>query len=439
MLLASYLHSMCPPRSHSAASSPPRRVGAILALLAITVPAVVRAENTAKLEALIAEAIRRHPTVRGAERMAAAAAESVSREGALPDPMLLAGPRNLLVNNPRLSADPMSGVEVMITQDIPFPGKLGHRAAVASANADTARIDAQVTVVGVSLRVRQAYWRLHFAEEAERITRDGVDILDHLLEITRARFSVGQAAQQDVYQAEVARSRAVAMLEERKQMIVTGRRELNSAVGRSPEAALGPTEGPPEKISFDRQAIAAAAARTNPDVLAAMARAVTSARVVDEASYDRWPDLQVGAGYMFRSPVNGADMFSASVGVTLPLWLARKQNARIRESRESLAAAQAAVEASSLSAMTAVQSAIDMVDRLTREIALFDDEVVPKAEQAVESGTAEYRVGKTAFVALLQSWQSLLDGELDVARLRSERAQAVAEIQALVGGSDVGR
>ena len=411
----------------------------LVLFVVVAAPAVAGAQGVVKLQALVDEAVQRHPTVRGAERMAAAADEIVSREGALPDPMLSVGLRNFRVDNPRLSADPMSGVEVMITQDLPFPGKRRRRAAVASANADTARSEARVTAVGVSLRVRQAYWRLHFAEEALGITRDGVDILDHLLQITRARFSVGQAAQQDVFQAVVARGRALAMLEERKQMIMTGRRELNSAVGRSPEAPLGPTEAPPERVLLDPQAITAAASRANPDVLATTARATTSARAVDEASYDRWPDLQVGAGYMFRAAVNGADMFSANVGVTLPIWMARKQGARIREARDSLAAAEAAVEASSLGAQTAVQSAIDTVDRLTREIALFENEVVPQAEKAVASGTSEYSVGKTAFVALLQSWQALLDGELDVARLRSERAQAVAEIQALVGGPDLER
>lgn len=411
----------------------------MLALFAVAAPSLVVAEGTVKLESLVTEAIHRHPTVRNAERMAAAAAEIVSREGALPDPMLSVGPRNLRVDIPRLSSDPMSGVEISITQDLPFPGKRSRRAAVASANADTARIEERVTVVGVSLHVRQAYWRLHFAEEAERTTRESVDILDHLLKITQARFSVGQAAQQDVFQAEVARSRSLAMLEERKQMIVTGRRELNSAVGRAPEAPLGLTEAPPERESLDRGALSAKASRANPEVIAMVARATAASRAVDEAAYDRWPDLQLGAGYMFRAavpgdPSNGADMFSASVGMTLPLWLARKQNARVRGAREGLAGAEAAVDASALSATTAVQSALDVVDRLTREIAIFEGEVAPKAEQAVASGIAEYRVGKTSFVALLQSWQSLLDAQLDIARLRSERAQAVAEIQALVGG-----
>jgi outer membrane protein TolC len=181
-----------------------------------------------------------------------------------------------------------------------------------------------------------------------------------------------------------------------------------------------------------------AAGRANPGLLTMISRASAATRAVEEARYDRWPDLQIGAGYMFRvavpgDPANGADMFSVGMGVTLPLWIARKQNARVREAHESLAAAEAVVEASALGAATAAQSAVDVVERLTREIALFDEEVTPKAEQAVATGTADYRVGKTAFVSLLQSWQASLDAQLDSARLRSERALALAEIQALTG------
>jgi outer membrane protein TolC len=420
-----------------------RRASLPIALAIAAATAHVRAEAPAKLKALLEEAIHRHPTIRSSERMADAASEMVSREEALPDPMLSVGAQNLRVDKPRLSADPMSGIAVMITQDVPLPGKRGRRGAVASANADASRRDARVAVVAIALRVEQAYWRLQYAEEAEHILRDGVEILDHLLESTRARFSLGQAAQQDVLQAEVARGRAVAMLEERKQMIVTTRRELNAAVGRSPETPLGPTEAPPENVALDRSGLVAAAGRANPDLLAAVARATAAMRAVDEASYDRWPDLQLGAGYMFRAavpgdPANGADMFSASIGVTLPLWIARKQDARVREARQSLAAAQANVETASLTTATAVESALDVVERLTREIALFETTVAPRAEQAVASGTAEYSVGKTQFIALLASWQALLDARVDIARLRSERAQAIAEARALAGATDLG-
>jgi hypothetical protein len=71
----------------------------------------------------VEEAIRRHPSVRGAERMADAAA----------------------------SCDPMSGIAVMVTQDPPFPGKSSRRAAAASASADVPRADARVTAVDIHL------------------------------------------------------------------------------------------------------------------------------------------------------------------------------------------------------------------------------------------------------------------------------------------------
>ena len=48
-------------------------------------------------------------------------------------------------------------------------------------------------------------------------------------------------------------------------------------------------------------------------------------------------------------------------------------------------------------------------------------------------------VGAGLTFALLQSWQALLDAELDSARFRSERAQAVAEIRALTGRPDADR
>lgn len=406
----------------------------------LTSNGVARAQDARPLdlEALVREAVGRHPELRGVRRSAAAARQVPSRAGSLPDPMVSIQARSFRVDRPRLGADPMTGIELGLSQDVPFPGKLARRSEVAQAEAQVADQEVRTVQSEVALRVRRAYWQLHLAEQTERITSDNEKVLSSIADIVTNRFTVGLLAQQDVYQAQVAHSRVRADLEERKQAVVSGRRALNRASGRAPNEDLAPTGPPPEPSSLDRQQLLRAVRERNPAVLLDRARALGGERTVAEAQRDRWPDLQLGASYMFRGvvqgdPMSGADMFSVSLGVSLPVWLGRKQNARVREARERLGAAEAAVEATLLDITTEVQTALDAIERISRQIALYVNDVLPKAGRALAASTADYQVGKTSLVSLLQNWQMLLDAQLDLERLRAERAVRLAELRALFG------
>jgi outer membrane protein TolC len=387
---------------------------------------------------LVAEALRRHPEIRSARRAAAGAWQVPSREGALPDPMLTGAIRNFPIRNPGLSSDPMSGIEIALEQDVPFPGKLGRRSAVAGEQARVADQELAVMRARLALRVRRAYWELHFAERAAQITSENEGLLSTIAQIVTSRFTLGQTSQQDVHQAEVALSRIRAQVQERAQTITSARRAVNSAVGRPPSEELPITEAPPEPKPLDRARMLDRLAKQNPALALQRRRASVAAAMLAEARYDRWPDLQLSGGYMFRGivpgdPMSGTDMFGLSLGVTLPVWAGSKQNARVRETSEQLAAAEATVEATALDQTTELQSTLDTIERLAREIALYRNDVLPHASRALAASTSEYQVGKTEFVALLQNWQALLDTQLDFERLLVERADRLAEVRALVG------
>jgi outer membrane protein TolC len=410
----------------------------ILVLVLLSGAAGSQERPTLDLEALVREAIQRHPQLRSARRSAAAAWQVPPRVGSMPDPTFMVAVRNFRIDRPGLTTDSMSGVELGLAQDLPFPGKLRRRSAVAGAEAQAADREVGLTQAAVALRVRRAYWELFLAEQAERITSENEKVLDTVTEIVITRFTLGQVAQQDAYQAQVAQSRVRAQLEERKQAAVSARRGLNSAVGRPPNADLPPTSAPPEPPALDRDQALRAAQERSPSVALDRARAVAAQRAVSEATWDRWPDFQLGAGFMFRGvvpgdPTSGTDMFGVSLGLTLPVWLWRKQNARVRETRQLLGAAEANVDASLLEATTELQMALDAIERLDREIVLYRNDVIPQADRALVSSTADYQVGKTTFVSLLQNWQALLDAQLDLERLRAERAERLAAVRALTG------
>ena len=83
--------------------------------------------------------------------------------------------------------------------------------------------------------------------------------------------------------------------------------------------------------------------------------------------------------------------------------------------------------------MTQIERTVDGVERLSREIALYAKEVGPQSHQALDASISDYQMGRVGFVSVLQNWQVVLEVELTVVRLLTEREERLAEMQALVG------
>jgi len=390
------------------------------------------------LDELVAEALRAHPRLLSMREIATATGEVRSRVGSLPDPIVSVGASNFRIDDPGLGTSPMTGVVFGWQQGLPYPGKLARRKELASRAEDVALERVVATEARVELAVRERYWALHFAQAALAVTQESVDIVADLSKVVEARFSVGKAAQQDALQAQLAESQLLAMIEEREQALLTAQRELNAAVGRAPEDGLGATVEP-TVVPLDPEELRSQLDQNNPAMSVARAQVEASEAALREAKVELVPDFAVGADYRVRGTVpgdgsQGADMFSAGVRMSVPLWAATKQGARIREQRYRSSAAAAGYEDTALLALTALERGIDEVQRLDREIDLYRDQVVPQAEQTLDASIDDYTVAEVGFVSVLQNWQILLTYQLDLERLSMQRARQVARIRALIGG-----
>lgn len=401
-------------------------------------PAVARGQSPAELVTLVTEARRSHPTLVAARRNARAQHEVPARAGSLPDPTLLVSGSNLRIDDPSLSGSPMSGIVVGIQQGIPFPGKLGDREEVARSAAQVLDADVEATEVQIALGVEHAYWALFYAERALSLTKESERVLNTLANAVHARFAVGEAAQQDALQAEVAHSELRSLVQEQEQAVRVAQRKLNRTVGRAPTRPTPPTQAPANAIQAKREALVAELLTRNPALRTANRRVALAARQLEEARYDRLPDLGLGVSYRFRAEApgdmsRGADMISATLSVSLPVFMGGKQQARVRESALKLQAAQATRDDLALEITTSLHSMIDQLERLDAELHLYDEELLPEADQALDASIEDYQVGRVEFVSVLQNWRTQLRLMVAQQRLIAERAQTRASIRALVG------
>ncbi|MGA7416188.1 MAG: TolC family protein [Bryobacteraceae bacterium] len=201
--------------------------------------AVARGQEV-KLADLVAEALERSPEILAAQKKYEAAKQRPSQAGSLPDPTLSMGWNSN--GNPLpgagLGTDATSNIGVSVTQEIPAPGKQRLRSNIAEKEAAAQFQELQSVELSVISRVKQAFFKLQHSDVARDVLERDRDVLKKLLAITEIRYSAGQAAQQDVFKAQI----QISLLEAKILLLDRDRRlrgaELNSLLNRPTEAPL---------------------------------------------------------------------------------------------------------------------------------------------------------------------------------------------------------
>src|ERR1035438_5679739 len=132
------------------------------------------------LRALTAEAIKNNPEILAAQKKYEAARQRPTQQSSLPDPMVSLGYNS--VGNPLpgagLGREPQANAGVMVSQEVPFPGKLKLKGEMASKEAQAEFQRYQAVQLGVISRLKQAYYRLQYTYAATDLLTRNRDLLD---------------------------------------------------------------------------------------------------------------------------------------------------------------------------------------------------------------------------------------------------------------------
>ena len=182
-----------------------RRAVAALAGCALCLAAPHSAEGDGLGPNSLAEAIaiarEGNPEIRAAQASYRSMRERPSQLGTLPDPMLSVRYHNEKFSELTFDESDFSFVEIAAEQEVPFPGKLSLRREIAEREADRERAMRDMTVLMVLSGVATSWAELEVADRSEAILLESARALALIRDQTAARYSVGDATQQDVLRA----------------------------------------------------------------------------------------------------------------------------------------------------------------------------------------------------------------------------------------------
>src|SRR5574341_1434556 len=384
----------------------------------------------------IADAVRiareANPMLRAARLRADAASARILQAGALPDPELSLGLMNRMVGSLGSTTDPMTMNQVQLTQELPWPGKLGFAQQRADRLARAESLDADDAELMLVARVKSVYFELAYMDRALAIMARSRDLLRDFVQVSQAMYAVGSGLQQDVLQAQVAVARMTEDITVMAQERVAMAARLNALLGREATAPVGQLELPAAGGPLpDVDSLMAKAAQDRPRLRAAQERAAAAEAEYRGARRELFPDVMFGVSYAQRPQFD--DMGSLMLGLRLPLWASRRQLPMRRETRAMQAMAEA--EARDLYNETYAQL-VEMradAERSLNLAQLYATSVVPQARASVEAALAAYRVGKVNYMSVVENQMTVNRYETESVRLVAAYHKAVAGISALVG------
>lgn len=270
----------------------------------------------------------------------------------------------------------------------------------------------QAVQLNVVSRLKQAYFRLQYAYAASAVLTRNRTLLETLLKVTEARYSVGKAAQQDLFKAQaqtsILETRLVKLDQERR----SREAEINSILGRAPGTPLGrPEDIKPPEFAATLDDLFAAARENSPMLRRDQKMIERTELAVNLARKEFYPDFTLNAGYYNQGSMPA--MYEFRADFKLPVYFWRKQRAGVNEQVSNLSQVKRNYEATDQSVHFRITDDYLMPQASAKLMKLYSETVLPQGSLALESSLATYETGTVDFLSVLTNFSMVLDTEMN--------------------------
>jgi outer membrane protein TolC len=403
--------------------------------------AVARSDGSSPwtLNALIDELKRANPQLRSTQGLARAVQLGVEPVRA-PDNPIFSVTQNPVSYNP-FAIGTSQGMTWSVSQNLPWPGKkrLGGEIVQAQADVMKAQVEAlQIQLVG-QLKSSWSSWQQ--LQQQTRLLRSQIERLDQIKQATQLRYAQNAAAYADNINAQINQAQAKNNLlgvEGQARILVA---QINGLIGRSSatplqllEDDLSPSRDVPILEGLRSMTLA-----RNPAIKASKYTIQGAQKGVELAELGGRPDFNVSLLFNSAAPPWGFvnnDSYGISLGVTIPLWYARKEKYLVDQAKAQLIAIRDSDDSVRQQALVGVDSAYLQWTQSLDQLKLLEERVLDQARVAYRLSLANYSTGQTGFVDLMNAYTAMNSAEIATMQARSAAIQARVALETVVGSND---
>jgi outer membrane protein TolC len=395
--------------------------------------------ETLQLDELVNEVLARNSALLAAEKMAEAERAKAGATGYWPDPSFSVALSNLPSEEMVLDRTPMSGIQLNLSQKIPFPGKDYYRRKAADAGADAIEQDYLNMRNMAEKRSSDAFLDLYLLERHIHLLELHSEYLQDFTKIAESRYATGLRPIHDVFRAQVESSLKIEELITLKQRREVAYGRINVLLARPPGEELPPPgDFSLPDINYTLEELQEMVL-TNSPVLSSSEYSLEKARAGRSLSKLGYvPDFKLGVGYRIREevtmdPVADEDFWTFSVGFNVPIFTAFKQGHNVDAASAKMEMSQAKLDDARYQILMDVQDLYLQVEEYSLKIDLYEEAVLPQSEQSLASALSGYRAGKVDFLTLLDNEIMLLNREKMYYKIIVNYRKKLAALEATVG------
>jgi len=416
---------------------------ALIILVGLGTPGALLAQTggsqSLNLDSLVTEALNSNLQIRAARQRSVAAGQRSPQVSALPDPMVT---YTRWLSSPETRVGPQQDI-FMLSQPVPFPGKLGLMGDMADADGAAAGAQYEAVRRDIVFNVKQAYYDLYWIDRSVSILDDYLSLLRDFSKVAERKYATGEGIQASVLKSQVEISSVIERKLSFDRMRKGAAARLNALLNRPVDSALAPaalidtSEVEVSESLLVRQALDQ---RQELKVAGEMVR--KSGFMKDLARKEYFPNFNLQASYITVSKKNsmasdaGKDAYSIGIGLSLPIQLGR----RVAATEEAEATDQAnrltyenlknSVEAEIADLCFQLQSTQQTLD-------LYSQGLLVQAQSSLESAVSAYQTGKLDFLSLLDSERMVLQTKLGYVKEQSNYRKIAAALERAVGGNSL--
>jgi len=378
---------------------------------------------TSSLSNYLAYALLNQPKVEAAYYDWSASIERITQARSFPDPQF-----TFQMDIQNIVTSIMPG----LMGTIPWPEKLRVGANIASAESQSKYFVFQSAVLESAFEVKRSYYQLFFLEEKIRVNQDTLRLLVELEKIARSQNEVGKVTLQDVLRAQIEQERRkneIANLEDARNSLLA---QFKAALGLGAKDPTPPVpdqfESTPLELSADKLFEAALAQNTRLKAMEADVRAAEASIILAQKA--RRPDFSLG---LMADAQTSPTLYRPLGTVSLPVWR-DKIAAQIAEAQANKRSAEARLSDEQIALAVGFAERSYLYREATRDLALLNDQLLPKARQSLEVARSGYLGGQIDFFNLTDSERTLLDFELEEVEAATQREVVLAELSLIIQG-----
>jgi len=390
-----------------------------------------------QLEEYIRIAIEENPELRSLHHLYEAEKERVREVGVLPDPELTV----MYDFNPMMSESQLGRFSVSAMQMFPWFGTLGTKRDAQRASTEANRAQIDVRQLEILRDLQLAWFEIAEVEQQIRVTKEQIVLVQELETLVEIRYETGRAAQADILRIQMEEARLKNRIENLEDRLKPLKAGFNEYLNRPADSVVATTENiETQQVLYSDDQIHEMVRAENPRFDGIESRSDALDKQQRLTQLNGRPSFGLGLEVMGRDfgPMSmfpdAKESFIGMATVRLPIFRSRtnSQKQQIISRKRALDSERIQTE-NRLS--SEVESALEALRKAERTLRLLDDELIPRATQALDILGEEYTVGRARFDELLQIQRELL--ELEIERIEAVVGQnrAVVRIESLIGNS----